>query len=62
MYPLNLGDEFGKPLDGANKYVLHFDMGAMPPVAAFWSVTLYDSDGFQAPTRSIGLRSAAGCR
>jgi hypothetical protein len=47
IYPLNLGDESGKPLDGANKYVLHFDKGAMPPVGAFWSVTLYDSDGFQ---------------
>jgi hypothetical protein len=47
IYPLNLGDESGKPLDGANKYVLHFDKGAIPPVGAFWPVTLYDSDGFQ---------------
>jgi hypothetical protein len=47
IYPLNLGDETGKPLDGANKYTIHFDKGATPPVNAFWSVTLYDSDGFQ---------------
>jgi hypothetical protein len=25
IYPLNLGDQAGRPLDGANKYVLHFD-------------------------------------
>jgi hypothetical protein len=47
VYPLNLGDENGRPLDGANKYVLHFEKGATPPVNAFWSVTLYDEDGFQ---------------
>jgi hypothetical protein len=47
IYPLNLGDEAGKPLDGANKYTIHFDKGAAPPANAFWSVTLYDSDGFQ---------------
>ncbi len=47
IYPLNLGDEAGKPLDGANKYIIHFDKGATPPVNAFWSVTLYDQDGFQ---------------
>ncbi|AWY43779.1 DUF1254 domain-containing protein [Pseudomonas putida] len=47
IYPLNLGDANGKPLDGANKYVLHFDKGEAPPVNAFWSVTLYDSEGFQ---------------
>lgn len=47
IYPLNLGDETGKPLDGANKYRVHFDKGAMPPVDAFWSITLYDQDGFQ---------------
>ncbi|MVV51747.1 DUF1254 domain-containing protein [Pseudomonas sp. PB120] len=47
IYPLNLADDTGKPLDGANKYTLHFDKGETPPVNAFWSVTLYDSDGFQ---------------
>ena len=25
IYPINLGDESGKPLDGSNKYTLHFD-------------------------------------
>jgi hypothetical protein len=43
IYPLNLGDETGKPLDGANKYTLHFDKASAPPVNAFWSVTLYDA-------------------
>jgi len=47
IYPLNLGDETGKPLDGANKYALHFDKASLPPVNAFWSVTLYDSEGYQ---------------
>jgi hypothetical protein len=49
IYPLNIADESGKPLDGANKYVLHFEKTDMPPVDAFWSVTLYDSEGFQVP-------------
>jgi hypothetical protein len=47
IYPLNLGDETGKPLDGTNAYVLHFAKEALPPVSAFWSVTLYDKEGFQ---------------
>ena len=47
IYPLNLFDDTGKPLDGANKYTLHFDKGATPPVNAFWSITLYDQEGFQ---------------
>jgi hypothetical protein len=47
IYPLNLFDDTGKPLDGANRYTIHFDKGAMPPVNAFWSITLYDAEGFQ---------------
>ena len=47
IYPTNLGDESGKPLDGANKYTIHFDKGATPPAGAFWSITLYDLEGFQ---------------
>ena len=49
IYPLNLVDDTGKPLDGANAYILHFEKDATPPVNAFWSVTLYDSEGFQVP-------------
>ena len=47
IYPVNLGDETGTPLDGANKYTIHFEKGAAPPANAFWSITLYDPDGFQ---------------
>src|SRR5262249_24776414 len=47
IYPIHLGRETGKPLDGANKYTLHFNRGDAPPANAFWSVTLYDADGFQ---------------
>jgi hypothetical protein len=47
IYPMNLGDESGKPLDGANKYTIHFDKANIPPANAFWSVTLYDEEGFQ---------------
>ena len=47
IYPINLADDTGKALEGANKYTIHFDKGATPPVNAFWSITLYDSDGFQ---------------
>jgi hypothetical protein len=39
----------GQPLDGANRYVLHFEGSAIPPVNAFWSVTLYDTEGYQVP-------------
>jgi len=47
IYPLNLGDDSGKPLDGSNRYAIHFEKGNTPPVNAFWSITLYDEDGFQ---------------
>jgi hypothetical protein len=47
IYPINLGDETGKPLDGANKYILHFEHGTTPPASAFWSVTLYNLEGYQ---------------
>jgi hypothetical protein len=47
VYPLNIGDKDGKPLDGANKYSIHFEKSEIPPVDAFWSITLYDSEGYQ---------------
>jgi hypothetical protein len=47
VYPLNIADATGKPLDGTANYTLHFAKGELPPTSAFWSVTLYDNDGFQ---------------
>ena len=47
VYPLNLGDKDGKPLDGTSNYTIHFDKDDIPPVDAFWSITLYDPNGFQ---------------
>jgi hypothetical protein len=46
IYPINLGDKTGAPLAGANDYIIHFDKGDTPPVNAFWSLTLYDREGF----------------
>src|SRR6516164_532166 len=45
IYP----DTAATPLDGHNNYVLHFAKGALPPVDEFWSVTVYDLQGFTVP-------------
>jgi hypothetical protein len=37
----------GAVAQGLAKYTIHFDKAVTPPVDAFWSLTLYDSDGFQ---------------
>ncbi len=49
IYPTAFFDADGQPLTGANKYVVHFDKGKTPPANAFWSITMYDKDGFQVP-------------
>ena len=49
VYPTAFVDGKGAPLSGANKYVLHFDKRKLPPANAFWSITMYDQDGFQVP-------------
>ncbi|WP_371366665.1 DUF1254 domain-containing protein [Pseudomonas sp. QL9] len=47
IYPNAFTDADGKPFSGGNAYVLRFDKGQLPPVGAFWSLTLYDKEGFQ---------------
>ncbi|CAM3996312.1 DUF1254 domain-containing protein [Bordetella tumbae] len=42
MYPIRYTDSDGKALDGSNRYTLKFD--TLPPVNAFWSLTMYNAD------------------
>ena len=46
VYPSAFVDGEGQPLDGAHRYVIRFARGSTPPVQAFWSITLYDSNSF----------------
>jgi hypothetical protein len=41
MYPVYAVDADGKKLEGANRYTLRFAPGQLPPVNAFWSLTMY---------------------
>jgi len=42
VYPVLSLDSNGQPLSGANKYVVRFAPGQLPPVNAFWSLTMYE--------------------
>jgi hypothetical protein len=46
VYPIRFLDRDGKPLNGKSRYVLHFDKGKTPPANAFWSLTMYNAQGF----------------
>jgi len=46
VYPASAKDSAGEPYNGANKYVLHFDKGKTPPVHGFWSLTMYNNEGY----------------
>jgi hypothetical protein len=42
MYPVYALDAGGEKLNGANRYSVYFAPGQLPPVNAFWSLTMYD--------------------
>ncbi len=46
VYPSAFADADGKPLDSGAKYVMHFDKENLPPVRAFWSLTMYNDRQF----------------
>ncbi|WP_024279847.1 DUF1254 domain-containing protein [Xanthobacter sp. 126] len=49
IYPISLksgSGVFARKYNGANKYVMHFPKGQLPPVKGFWSLTMYDDKYF----------------
>ena len=46
IYPLTYIDIDGNALNGANNYMIHFPEGQIPPVNAFWSLTMYNMEQF----------------
>ena len=43
VFPMTKTDSIGEPLDGSkHNYTLTFGANNLPPVNAFWSVTIYD--------------------
>jgi hypothetical protein len=42
IYPAYFVDSGSQKLDGASRYTLRFAPGQLPPVNAFWSLTLYE--------------------
>ncbi|MGB8502873.1 DUF1254 domain-containing protein [Mycobacterium sp.] len=42
IYPVSFSDSTGAPLTGANNYTYRFPPGQLPPVNAFWSLTMYE--------------------
>lgn len=47
--PRTFTDDQGNQLNGEYNYVLHFNKDQLPPVEAFWSVTMYDKDFYLVP-------------
>ncbi|MCA9863111.1 MAG: DUF1254 domain-containing protein [Thermomicrobiales bacterium] len=41
LYPAYILDAARQPLDGSHRYTLRFASGQLPPVNAFWSLTMY---------------------
>jgi hypothetical protein len=47
VYPTAYVDGDGKPLDSANKYVMHFEKGQLPQTNATWSVSQYKGNFYE---------------
>jgi hypothetical protein len=45
-YPVGVTDGTGVPFAGADDYRLTFAESALPPARFFWSLTMYDADGY----------------
>ncbi len=62
IYPIARVDAQGEALDGRNDYRIVLGAGALPPVGAFWSITLYNDEGYMVHNAiqrySIGDRSS----
>ncbi len=46
VYPTSEGPDLVKKYNGANKYVMRFEKGKLPPANGFWSLTMYDAQYF----------------
>lgn len=46
VYPMAWHDARGRPLHGSRRYRLRFAPGALPPVQAFWSLTMYGAHDY----------------
>ena len=49
VYPISEGPDLLKKYNGANRYMVHFNKGEMPPTNGFWSLTMYDENYFFVP-------------
>lgn len=46
IYPIADTDRSGRTLEGSDRYTIRFPRGALPPVRAFWSLTMYNASYF----------------
>ena len=53
IYPFTVTDSTLHPLTGSSRYVAHFSAHDLPfPARAFWSLTMYDANGFFVPNKA----------
>ncbi len=53
LYPAKVFDEEGRLLNGKHRYRLHFPHGQLPPVAGFWSLSVYRLKDFSLVSNAI---------